>query len=66
MSAVQIIAVTTTEIGPSGPTKRLYAVGVDTAELALEQISKRLKTGEVAHWIDARHLSLSPGEIRQI
>ena len=66
MPAVQIIAVTTAEIGPRGPIKKLYAVGVDNAELALEQITKRLKGGEVANWIDARHLSLSPGEVRQI
>jgi hypothetical protein len=66
MPAVQIIAVTTTEIGPSGPIKRIYAVGVETPELALDQISPRLKAGEVASWIDARHLSLKPGEVRQI
>ncbi len=66
MPLVQIVAVTTAEIGPVGPIKRIYAVGVDTRELALEELQRRLKVGETAAWIDARNLSLSPGEVRLI
>jgi hypothetical protein len=66
MPVVQIIAVTTAEIGPNGPVKKIYAVGFDTADAAVEEMQKRLKAGEVAQWIDARHLSLAPNEVRQI
>jgi hypothetical protein len=66
MPIVQIVAVTTTDIGPTGPIKKIYAVGVETPEAALEHIEKRLKQGEKADCIDARHLNLAAGEIRQI
>ena len=66
MPIVQIVAVTTNDIGPAGPIKKIFAVGVDSPEAALEQIEKRLKQGEKADCIDARHLNLTPGEIRQI
>jgi hypothetical protein len=63
---VQIIAVTTAEIGSSGPVKKYYAVGVATAVEALDQIEQRLKPGEEAQWVDARSLSMKPGEVRVI
>jgi hypothetical protein len=66
MPAVQIIAVTTAEIGASGPIKKIYAVGLETAALALDEIEKRLKPGETANWLDTRNLNLSPGEVRLI
>ena len=66
MPIVQIIAVTTSEIGPVGPVKKLFAVGLETREMALEELERRLKRGESATWLDARNLSLSPGEVRQI
>ena len=66
MPAVQIIAVTTAEIGASGPIKKIYAVGLETPDLALDEMAKRLKPGETANWLDSRNLSLSPGEVRLI
>lgn len=66
MPVVQIIAVTTAEVGPSGPVKKIYAVGLDTADQALDEIEKRLKAGETANWLDARNLTLAPGEVRLI
>ncbi len=66
MPAVQIIAVTTAEIGASGPIKKIYAVGLETADMAMEEMIKRLKPGETATWLDARNLTLSPGEVRLI
>ena len=66
MPVVQIIAVTTAEIGPSGPIKKIFAVGLETADLALDEMEKRLKTGETARWLDARNLNLAPGEVRLI
>ena len=54
MPSVQIIAVTTAEIGASGPIKKIYAVGLETAALALDEIEKRLKPGETANWLDTR------------
>ena len=66
MPLVQIISVTTNEIGPNGPLKKIYAAGFETADEALLEVEKRLKVGEVARWIDARSLSLSPAEVRQI
>jgi len=66
MAVVQIIAVTTSEIGASGPIKKFYAVGLETRALALEEIERRLKPGEVANWTDARDLTLKPGEVRLI
>jgi hypothetical protein len=66
MPRVQIIAVTTAEVGPAGPIKRLFAVGVDEPEAALQEIERRLKKNETAQWLDARFLSLQPGEVRQI
>jgi hypothetical protein len=64
MAVVQIIAVTTSDIGPMGPTKKIYAVGHETAEAALEGIQQHLKSREVAQWIDTRNLTLSPGHGR--
>jgi len=66
MAVVQIIAVTTSEIGASGPIKRYYAVRLETKTLALEEIERRLKPGEVANWADSRDLTLKPGEVRLI
>jgi hypothetical protein len=66
MPVVQIIAVTTAEIGPSGPIKKIFAVGLETADQALDEMEKRLKTGETARWLDARNLNLIPGEVRLI
>jgi hypothetical protein len=37
----QIISVTTAEMGPAGPVKRLFAVAVDTRAAALEEIERR-------------------------
>lgn len=66
MPNVQIISVTTSEVGPVGPIKRMFAVGVDEPEAALQEIERRLKRNETARWVDARFLSLEPGEVRQI
>ncbi len=66
MPLVQIVAVTTAEIGPSGPIKKIYAVGLETVGQALDEMEKRLKPGESASWLDARNLNLSPGEVRLI
>ena len=63
---VQIIAVTTAEVGPSGPIKKYYAVGLDAPNQALDEMERRLKPGERAQWVDARSLSLKPGEVRLI
>lgn len=66
MTAAQIVAVTTTEIGPSGPVRKLFAVGVAEVDVAVEEVTKRLKPGETARWVDARFLTLRPGEVRQL
>jgi len=55
MPVVQIIAV-----------KKIFAVGLETADMALDEMEKRLKTGETARWLDARNLNLAPGEVRLI
>ncbi len=65
-STAQIIVVTTTAVGPAGPLKRHYAVAVEDRELALREVGKKLKPSETARWLDARRLSLAPGEVRQI
>jgi hypothetical protein len=62
----QIISVTTAEMGPAGPVKRLFAVAVDTRAAALEEIERRLKQNERAIWVDVRTLTLQPGEVRRI
>jgi hypothetical protein len=62
----QIVAVTTGEIGPGGPLKRIYAIGLETPSLAMDAIVPKLKPGETAKWLDARSLSVAEGEIRLI
>ena len=52
MPDVQIIAVTTAEIGVSGPIKKFYAVRLEPPDLALEEIGRKLKPRETAQWLD--------------
>jgi hypothetical protein len=66
MPVAQIIAVTTREFGPSGPVKRLFAVGSVTPDVALDLVQRRLKAGETAKWLDARALTIGENEVRPL
>jgi hypothetical protein len=66
MRPSQIFAVTTSQFGPGGPLKRLYAVNARTPETAFELLEPRLKAGEIAKWVDARSFSLEENEVRRL
>lgn len=57
---------TTNEVGPAGPVKRIFAAGFETPQEALDVVAGKLKPGETARWLDHRSLAISPGEVRAL
>jgi hypothetical protein len=66
MTSAQFIAVTTNDVGPAGPMKKIFAAGFETAEEALNVVEARLKPGEQAKWLERRSLAIRPGEVRSV
>jgi len=66
MTRAHFIAVTTNEVGPAGPTRKILAAGFESPDEALDVVAARLKPGETATWLEQRTLAIRPGEVRAV